>query len=34
MNLQPKDAKAKPYQGKQVRSVILKYKLAGSDDSI
>jgi hypothetical protein len=29
LNLQPKGAKAKPYQVKQVRSVILKYKLGG-----
>lgn len=27
LNLQPLGAKAKPYQVKQVRSVILKYKL-------
>ena len=27
INLQPKDAKAKPYQVKQVRDLILKYKL-------
>jgi predicted RNA binding protein YcfA (HicA-like mRNA interferase family) len=29
LNLQSKGAKCKPYQVKQVRSVILKYKLAG-----
>lgn len=29
LNLQPKGAKAKPYQVKQVRNVILKYKLGG-----
>ena len=29
LNLQPKGAKAKPYQVKQVRHVILKYKLGG-----
>ncbi|MCK4245028.1 MAG: type II toxin-antitoxin system HicA family toxin [Candidatus Omnitrophica bacterium] len=29
LNLQPKGSKAKPYQVKQVRSVILKYKLGG-----
>lgn len=29
LNLQPKGAKAKPYQVRQVRSVILKYNLAG-----
>lgn len=28
LNLQPKGAKCKPYQVKQVRSVILRYKLA------
>ena len=27
LNLQPKGAEAKPYQVKQVRNVILKYKL-------
>ena len=30
LNLQPKGGKAKPYQVKQVRHVILKYKLGGS----
>ncbi len=29
INLQSKGAKAKPYQVKQVRNLILKYKLAG-----
>ncbi|HCG76623.1 MAG: toxin HicA [bacterium (Candidatus Ratteibacteria) CG_4_10_14_3_um_filter_41_18] len=29
LNLQPKGLKAKPYQVRQVRSVILKYKLGG-----
>jgi len=29
LNLQPKGAKAKPYQVKQVRNVILKYELGG-----
>ncbi len=29
LNLQPKGGKAKPYQVKQVRHVILKYKLGG-----
>lgn len=29
LNLQPKGAKAKPYQVKQVRNIILKYKLGG-----
>jgi predicted RNA binding protein YcfA (HicA-like mRNA interferase family) len=32
LNLQPKMRKAKPYQVKQVRSVILKYQLAGEDE--
>lgn len=32
LNLQPKSSKAKPYQVRQVRSVILKYRLAGDDD--
>jgi predicted RNA binding protein YcfA (HicA-like mRNA interferase family) len=32
INLQPKGAKAKPYQVKQVRNLILKYKLAGEND--
>jgi predicted RNA binding protein YcfA (HicA-like mRNA interferase family) len=29
VNLQPKDSKTKPYQVKQIRDLILKYKLAG-----
>ena len=29
LNLQPRQSKAKPYQVKQVRSLILKYRLAG-----
>jgi predicted RNA binding protein YcfA (HicA-like mRNA interferase family) len=32
LNLQPKGSQAKPYQVKQVRNVILKYKLAGDDN--
>ncbi len=32
LNLQPKGAHAKPYQVKQVRNVILKYKLGGDYD--
>ena len=32
LNLQPKGNKAKPYQVKQVRGVILKYKLAEQND--
>jgi hypothetical protein len=31
LNLQPKGASAKSYQVKQVRNVILKYKLADED---
>jgi predicted RNA binding protein YcfA (HicA-like mRNA interferase family) len=31
LNLQPKGAKAKPYQIKQVRNVILKYELTLGD---
>jgi hypothetical protein len=33
LNLQPKGAKAKPYQVKQVRHVILKYHLAENLDA-
>lgn len=29
LNLQPKGSKSKPYQVKQVRNIILKYKLGG-----
>lgn len=32
LNLQPKGSKAKPYQIKQVRAVLIKYKL-GADPS-
>ncbi len=32
INLQPKGSKAKPYQVKQVRTLILRYKLAGEND--
>ncbi len=32
LNLQPIGAKAKAYQVKQVRSVIIRYKLAGESD--
>jgi hypothetical protein len=32
LNLQPKGGKAKPYQVKQVRGVIVKYRLAGGAD--
>ncbi len=31
INLQSKGSKAKPYQVKQVRNLILKYKLAGKE---
>ena len=34
INLQAKGSKAKPYQVKQVRNLILKYKLAGENDQI
>ncbi len=30
LNLQPKGSQAKPYQVKQVRTIILKYTLGGS----
>ena len=32
LNLQPKQGKAKAYQVKQIRIVILKYQLGGQDD--
>ena len=32
LNLQPKGSEAKAYQVKQVRAVILKYRLAGDGD--
>lgn len=31
LNLQPRRGKAKPYQVKQVRNVIVKYRLAGDN---
>lgn len=31
LNLQPRGGNAKPYQVKQVRNVIVKYKLAGEE---
>jgi predicted RNA binding protein YcfA (HicA-like mRNA interferase family) len=34
LNLQPKGSKAKPYQVKQVRNVILKYKIGGRIEQI
>ncbi|MGI8504318.1 MAG: type II toxin-antitoxin system HicA family toxin [Hassallia sp.] len=33
LNLQPKRGKAKTYQVKQVRAVILKYQLGGQNDT-
>ena len=33
LNLQPRGNKAKPYQVKQVRHVILKYRLGGEPDA-
>ena len=33
LNLQPKGNNAKPYQVKQVRHVILKYRLGGEQDA-
>jgi hypothetical protein len=32
LNLQPKGRQAKPYQVKQVRGIILKYRLGGTPD--
>lgn len=32
INIQPQGNKAKPYQVKQVRHLILKYKLGGNDN--
>ena len=32
LNLQPRGAQAKTYQVKQVRNVLLKYKMAGDKD--
>lgn len=32
LNLQPRGAKAKPYQVRQVRGVIARHKLAGESD--
>jgi hypothetical protein len=33
LNLQTKGSKAKPYQVKQVRALLLKYKLGGEPDT-
>ncbi len=30
LNIQPKGSKAKPYQVKQVRSILVRYKLSGA----
>jgi hypothetical protein len=32
LNLQPKSRQAKPYQVKQVRAVLLRYRLGGRGD--
>lgn len=32
LNLQPKGSQAKPYQVKQVRAALVKYRLAGGND--
>ena len=34
MNLQPKGAKAKAYQVKQVRQVLVKYRLGGFHEQV
>jgi hypothetical protein len=34
LNLQPKQGKAKPYQVRQVRNIVLKYKLGGDADAV
>ena len=34
LNLQPKGSLAKAYQVKQVRSIIVKYRLAGEPDEV
>lgn len=34
INLQPRGSKAKPYQVKQVRNLILKYKFGDTDDPL
>lgn len=33
LNLQPRGSKSKPYQVKQVRNVILKYRMGGEPDA-
>lgn len=32
LNIQPKDGKAKAYQVKQIRNIIIKYKMGGNLD--
>lgn len=32
LNIQPKGTKAKPYQVRQLRNVLLRYRLGGLDD--
>lgn len=32
INLQPEGSKAKPYQVKQIRGLIVKYRLSGADN--
>lgn len=34
LNIQSKSGKAKPYQVKQIRNVIIKYKLGGQNGSL
>lgn len=34
LNLQPKGSKAKPYQVKQIRNIILKYRIGGHREQI
>ena len=34
LNLQSKGSKAKPYQVKQVRDLIIKYRIGGQDGSV
>ena len=34
LNLQPFGKQAKPYQVKQVRNVVVKYRLGGEDDQV
>ena len=33
LNLQPKGGRAKPYQVRQVRKVIMRYRLGGEEDA-